>query len=73
MGSLGLEFGPIISLEPLLPPWQSDSTVTAEWVILPTAMAGGAMRLDRPEQSRLAVVYALTLSIGVQLSSSLVP
>ena len=73
MGSLGLEFGPIISLEPLVPPWQSDSTVTAEWVILPTVMAGGAMRLDRPEQSRFAVVYAVTLSIGVQLSSSLVP
>lgn len=73
MGSLGLEFGPVISMSPLNPPWQSDSTVTTDWVFMPTIMAGGTMRFDRPEQSRFGAVYALTLNFGVQLSSSLVP
>ena len=72
-GSLGLEFGPVIALSPLRPPWQSDSTITAEWVFMPTLMGGGTMRFDQPEQSRFGAVYALTLSFGVQLSSSLVP
>jgi len=72
-GSLALEFGPVISLSPLRPSWQSDSTVTVEWVFMPTLMGGATMRFDQPEQARFGAVYALTLSFGVQLSSSLVP
>jgi hypothetical protein len=73
MGSLGLEFGPVISISSLSPPWQSDSTLTTAWVFMPTIMAGGIMRFDRPEQSRFGAVYTLSLNFGVQLSSSLVP
>jgi hypothetical protein len=73
MGSVGLELGTVFALSRLNPPWQSDSTVTTDWVLMPSVMAGGALRFGHPEQSRFAAVYSLSLSVGLQFSSSFVP
>ena len=71
---LGAEISPILRLGPRLPPWEADETVSMNFVLIPTLFVDPVVaRIGPAEESHYAFSYGLMLSVGVSVSSTLVP
>lgn len=70
----GLEGAAFLRIGRALPPWQADETISVLVpVLIPSVSATPMLRLGQVEDSRWAIAYAMTLSVGLVLSPTVVP
>lgn len=72
--NLGADVAPLIRIGTTLPPWEADETISENLLLIPSLFVDPLVaRLGASEQSHYAFSYGVMLSIGVSLSSTLVP